>query len=385
MLELDRLKGAKGASKVRPALWLCCFVVIIFIVWAAFAKIDEVTRGDGRIIPSSRLQLIQSLEGGIIDKLLVHEGEMVEAGQPLIELDKTRFFSAYREGESQSSSLRASIARLEAEVQNHSQVTFPEDQLIDSKDIAVETSFFEARREKKQQTIASLRHKMSLVRDELKIIRPLVADGAVSQMEQLRLDKEVEDLNGQIVGTNKGYMQDAYAELTQKKAELNALTEKLVQKKDQLLRTVIKSPVRGMVNDILVTTKGGIVQPGEAIMKVLPIDEQLVIEAKIKPKDIAFLAPGMPAKIKITAYDYTIYGDLEGEVVQISPDTIEEETAQGKEFYYQILVHTTKNYLEKEGVMLPIRPGMIAQVDILGGKRTILNYILNPLLKARLN
>lgn len=385
MLELDRLKGAKGTSKVRPALWLCCFVVIIFIVWAGFAEIDEVTRGEGRIIPSSRLQLIQSLEGGIIDKLLVQEGEMVEAGQALIELDKTRFFSAYMEGKSQASSLRASIARLEAEVKSNRKISFPEDDAIDSKDIAVETSFFKARREKKRQRIASLKSKMSIVKDELKIIRPLVAEGAVSQMEQLRLEKEIEDLNGQIVQTNNGYMQDAYTELTQKKAELNALTEMLVQKKDQLRRTVITSPVKGMVNDILVTTKGGIVQPGEPIMKVLPIDEQLVIEAKIKPKDIAFLAPGMPARVKVTAYDYTIYGDLKGEVVQISPDTIEEDTTQGKEFYYQILVHTTKNYLEKENVMLPIRPGMIAQVDILGGKRTILNYILNPLLKAKLH
>ena len=140
-----------------------------------------------------------------------------------------------------------------------------------------------------------------------------------------------------------------------------------------------------MVNDILVTTKGGIVQPGEAIMKVLPIDEQLVIEAKIKPKDIAFLAPGMIARVKITAYNYTIYGDLEGEVIQISSDTIEEDTAQGKEFYYKVIIHTDKNYLEKGERMLPIRPGMIAQVDILGAKRTVLNYILNPLLKAKLN
>nr|WP_320134688.1 HlyD family efflux transporter periplasmic adaptor subunit [uncultured Amphritea sp.] len=385
MFERDRLKSTGFASRVRPALWVCCFVVIIFIVWAGFAEIDEVTRGEGRIIPSSRLQLIQSLEGGIIETLLVHEGEMVEAGQALIELDKTRFFSAYMEGKSQSSSLRASIARLDAEVKNNSKISFPDDDSIDSKDIAVETSFFDARKEKKQQTISSLRSKMSIVRNELKIIRPLVEEGAVSQMEQLRLEKEIEDLNGQIVQTNNGYMQDAYTELTQKKAELNALTEMLVQKKDQLRRTVITSPVKGMVNDILVTTKGGIVQPGEPIMKVLPIDEQLVIEAKIKPKDIAFLAPGMQAQVKVTAYDYTIYGDLKGEVMQISPDTIEEDTAQGKEFYYQILVHTTKNYLEKDNVMLPIRPGMIAQVDILGGKRTILNYILNPLLKAKLH
>jgi len=369
----------------RPALWMTSLVVIIFIVWTSFAEIDEVTRGEGKVIPSNKLQLIQSLEGGIVEKLLVKEGDMVEAGQALVELDKTRFLAAYMEGESQTSSLMASIARLESEVNDQDTITFPEGLSITEKDISVESSLFKARREKKQQIILSFKNKIDIVKKELKIIKPLVAGKAVSQMEELRLEKEMAGLQGQIVETNNSYMQDAYTELTQKKADLNALSELLVQKKDQLQRTEIRSPVKGMVNDILVTTKGGIVQPGEPIMKVLPIDEQLVFETKIKPKDIAFLAPGMKARVKVSAYNYTIYGDLEGEVTQISSDTIEEDTNKGKEFYYKVIIRTDKNYIVKGDKKLPIRPGMVAQIDILGGKRTILNYILNPLLKAKLN
>lgn len=369
----------------RPALWLCALTVAIFIGWAAFAEIDEVTRGEGKVIPSSRLQKIQSLEGGIVEELLVSEGQLVEQGDPLLRLDKTRFLAAFREGETQASSLLASITRLEAEVRESDSLTFPKELKIDEKDRLFEQALFASRQTNKQEKIAGLKRRMRIVDDQLDILRPMVAAESVSQMELLRLEKELEDLKGQIIEVSNNYMQDAYTELTQKKAELNALNESLVQRQDQLARTEIISPVKGMVNDILVTTRGGVVQPGEPIMYVLPIDEQLLIEAKIAPEDIAFLAPGMSAKVKITAYDFSIYGDLEGEVIQISPDTIEEETAQGKAYFYQILIATEGNHLVKDGKSYPIRPGMIAQVDILGGKRTVLNYLLNPLLKAKLN
>lgn len=369
----------------RPALWLCALIVAIFIVWAAFAEIDEVTRGEGKVIPSSRLQNIQSLEGGIVEELLVSEGQLVEQGDVLLRLDRTRFLAAFREGETQASSLLATITRLEAEVRDSPTLTFPSELKIDEQDRVFEQALFATRRNNKQEKIAGLERRMRIVDDQLTLLRPMVAAEAVSKMELLRLEKEREDLKGQVIEVSNNYMQDAYTELTQKKAELNALNESLVQRQDQLARTEITSPVKGMVNDILVTTRGGVVQSGEPIMYVLPIDEQLLIEAKIAPEDIAFLAPGMPAKVKITAYDFSIYGDLEGEVIQISPDTIEEETAQGKAYFYQILIATEGNHLVKDGKRYPIRPGMIAQVDVLGGKRTVLNYLLNPLLKAKLN
>ncbi|WP_105258854.1 MULTISPECIES: HlyD family efflux transporter periplasmic adaptor subunit [unclassified Pseudoalteromonas] len=369
----------------RPALWLCILIVAIFIGWAAFAEIDEVTRGEGKVIPSSRLQTIQSLEGGIVEELLVSEGQLVEQGDPLLRLDRTRFLAAFREGESQASSLLASITRLEAEVRDSATLTFPNELKIDEEDRIFEQALFASRRTNKQEKVVGLQRRMHIVEEQLGILRPMVASESVSQMELLRLEKELEDLKGQIIEVSNNYMQDAYTELTQKKAELNALNESLVQRQDQLTRTQITSPVKGMVNDILVTTRGGVVQPGEPIMYVLPIDEQLLIEAKIAPEDIAFLAPGMSAKVKITAYDFSIYGDLEGEVIQISPDTIEEETAQGKAYFYQILITTEGNQLVKGDKSYPIRPGMIAQVDVLGGKRTVLSYLLNPLLKAKLN
>jgi len=368
----------------KPGLWLSIITVILFVVWASFAEIDEVTRGEGRIIPSSRLQMIQSLEGGIIESLLVDEGDMVEAGQVLVSLDQTRFYAAYMEGLSQSVALKAAIARLDSEVKDQNTITFPDGFDLETPEVKSEIALFKARRDRKQQTIASLQREIDISNKEYSVLKPLVKRKAVSKMELLRVDKTIEELKGKVASVNNSYMQDAYTELTEKKGYLNALMETLVQKEDQLKRTQIVSPVRGQINDILVTTRGGVIQPGEPIMKVLPVDDQLLIEARIKPKDVAFLAPGMKAKVKITAYDYTIYGDLEGTLEQISADTFEEDTAQGKEYYYQVLIHTDKNYLERNGEKLPIRPGMITQVDILGAKRTVLSYLLKPLIKASL-
>ena len=387
-LRLLRLLGDAQESVshpwIRPGLWVSALTVLIFVVWASWAEIDEVTRGEGRVIPYSRLQKIQSLEGGILDELLVKEGDMVEAGQALVSLDQTRFYAAYMEGQSKARTLRAAIARLEAEVKDKSSIDFPDSLPLDGPEVSSERSLFEARRSKKEQAISSLQEEVELTSEELRLIEPLVATNAVSEVEALRLKQEIATLKGRIAEIENGFIQEAYTELTAKKAELASLEQTLLQKEDQLRRTKLVSPVKGMVNNILVTTRGGVVQPGEAIMEVLPIEDQLLVQTKIKPEDVAFIAPGMPAKVKITAYDYTIYGDLAGTVVQISADTIEEETVRGKEYFYQVLVRTEKNYLEKHDEMLPIRPGMIAEVDILGGKRKIMSYILKPLLKARL-
>ena len=369
---------------IHYGLWLSALTVIIFLVWASIAEIDEVVRGEGRIVPSSRLQMIQSLEGGIIDELLVREGDMVKVGQVLVSLDNTRFYAAYMEGLSQSDVLTAAIARLEAEVKEDHSITFPDSFNIDSPEAKSETALFNARRDRKQQRIISLKQEIEIANKQLRVLRPLVKRRAVSQMETLKLDQMVEELKGRVLEVQNSYMQDAYTELSEKKGLLSALNQTLVQKQDQLNRTKILSPVKGQVNDILITTQGGVIQPGEPIMKVLPLEDRLLVETKIKPQDVAFLAPGMKARIKITAYDYTIYGDLEGVVEQISPDTFEEDTAQGKEYYYQVLVHTDKNFLERHGEKLPIRPGMITQVDVLGSKRTIMSYMLKPLIKAKL-
>lgn len=369
---------------VRPGLWFSAFCVLVFVVWASLAEVDETVRGEGRVIPFSRLQKIQSLEGGILDEILVAAGDQVEAGQPLVRLNHTRFYSAYMEGKSKAGSLRASIARLEAEVKGLKTMAFPASVDPNSSDAKTEQALFSARRDRKREAIESIQEEISIAREQLVLIEPLVQQKAVSEVEALRLRQDIAKLKGRVAEINTAYLQEAYTELTAKKAELAALEQSLLQSKDQLRRTELISPVKGMVNNILVTTRGGVVQPGEAIMEVLPTDEQLLVEAKVKPKDVAFLVPGMRAKVKFTAYDYTIYGDLTGTLEQISADTIEEDTTRGKEYFYQIQVRTERNYLQHNGKHLPIRPGMIAEVDVLGGKRTVMSYLLKPLIKARL-
>lgn len=369
---------------IRIGLWFSLICVAVFVFWACWAEIDVITRGEGRVVPFSRIQKIQSLEGGIVEKIHVNEGDIVEADQVLVSLDQTRFYAAYMEGQSQASSLRAAIARLDAEVAGRNSISFPNRIDTHSQEAVTEKALFKARRDKKNEAIASLNEEISIAREQLKLIEPLVARKAVSEVEALRLRKDIANLKGRVVEVENAYKQEAYTELTIKKAELSALEQSQLQREDQLKRTELVSPVKGMVNNILLTTRGGVVQPGEAILEVLPIEDQLLIEARVKPEDVAFLAPGMQAKVKITAYDYTIYGDMTGALEQISADTIEEDTARGKEYFYQVYVRTEQNFLEHHDDKLPIRPGMVAKVDIVGGKRTVMSYLLKPLLKAKL-
>lgn len=369
----------------RPILWVSLFGIVAFVAWAAWAELDLITRGEGRIVPYSRNQTIQSLEGGILEQLMVAEGDLVEAGQLLVKLDNTRFQSAYMETRSQAEALAATIARLEAETLGREQIEFPPDIDNDSRLASSERALFKARRDKYQEAVRTLQNELALARRQLRLIEPLVRTRAVSEMEALRLGKEIAALDGKRGEIGNTYFQDAYAELSAKKGELNALEQTLRQRQDQLRRTQVLSPVKGRVNDILITTRGGVIQPGEPIMDIIPIEGHLLVEAKVKPRDVAFLVPGMPARVKITAYDYTVFGDLSGNLEQISADTLEEDTPRGKEAFYKILVRTDTSYLERNGEILPIKPGMVAEVDIQSGKRTVLNYLLRPLLKARLN
>lgn len=368
----------------RPILWACVATVVVFVIWAAFAKVDEVARGEGKVVPSSRVQIIQSLEGGILEELLVRKGQVVEAGQPLAVLDDTRFITAAQETASQVKALTAAIARLEAEVLGKDGILFPASIGADDPVIASEGALFNARRENLVATLAALQAETNYARRQLALVTPLVQRGVVSEVEGLKLGKDVAALEGRQTEVRNTYMQEAYAELANKKAELAAQSEILNQRRDQLERTRLIAPVRARVNDILVTTRGGVIQPGEPIMQLTPLDDQLLVEAKLQPRDVAFIREGMVANVKITAYDYTIYGGLTGRVEQISEDTLEEDTPRGKVAYYSVLIRTDRTYLEKNGERLPIRPGMVAQVDIQSGRRSVLSYLLKPLLKARL-
>ena len=368
----------------RPLLWTLLGGLLLFVAWAAWAELDEVTRGDGRVVPFSRIQKIQSLEGGILDRLLVKEGDRVEVGQPLVRLDDTHFLTNFQESANQASVLRAAIARLDAEVLGKERIDFPPGIEVDGALARSERELFASRRAKLQEGTQAVQKQIHLAQRQLDLVRPLVEKRAVSQMEALKLSQDIATLNGKLTELKSSYFQEAYTERADKKAQLAQVEPIVQQRQDQLRRTEILSPVRGRVNTILINTRGGVIQPGEPIMEVIPVEERLLVEARIKPRDVAFLVPGMPAKVKITAYDYTLYGDLKGTLEQIGADTIEEDTVHGKESYYQVLIRTDGSQLKRGDDVLPIIPGMVAEVDILSGKRSVLNYLLRPLIKARL-
>lgn len=378
-------QDGEAHAAARPILWVCVALIVIFVVWAAWATVDEVARGEGRVVPSSRVQIIQSLEGGILQDLMVKQGDIVQAGQPLAQLDSNRFRSSAMESSTQVTALTAAIARLEAEVLGKTSIDFPSSIPANDPVIASERSLFQARRHNLNATVQALVDESAYARRQLAMVQPLAARGVVSEVEALRLGKDIAALSGRQTEVRNTYMQDAYTELASKKAELAAQAQIFNQRQDQLNRTRLTAPVRARVNEVLITTRGGVVQPGEAIMQLTPIDDKLLVEARILPRDVAFIRPGMPARVKITAYDYTVYGDLPATVEQISEDTIEEDTPRGKVAYYNVLVRTDRAYLKRGGETLPIRPGMVAEVDVRSGRRSVLSYLLRPLLKARLS
>ncbi|UBU47551.1 HlyD family efflux transporter periplasmic adaptor subunit [Cobetia amphilecti] len=368
----------------RPLLWASFLVIALFIAWSSWAEVNEVARGEAKVIPSSRQQTIQSLEGGILDQMMVSEGEIVGAGQLLAAIDETRFRSAYMESLSQAQALRATIARLEAEVLDKSSIEFPAEVRDNEALTVTERELFTARRKKRDSALNAVSKEISAAQRQLAVIRPLVKRRAVGEMEMLKLDREIAELKGRQAEIRNTYLQDAYAELADKKSELAALEETSVQRRDQLDRTRLLSPVRGVVNNIAITTRGGVIPPGEEIMQITPLEDTLVFETRIRPQDVAFIAPGMPATIRISAYDYAVYGTLEGKVERISSDTLEEETPRGEESYYRVLVSSETAALEHNGETLPIKPGMIATVDIETGERSVLSYLLRPFTRLEL-
>lgn len=365
----------------RRLVQIVAAVVVGAILWAGFAQIDEITRGDGRVIPLRRMQTVASLEGGILAELLVREGDIVASGQTVARLDPTRSESAFLAAQSEITTLEAEVARLEAEVLEKPELDFGASP-TDTE--ATELRLFNARRTRLEASLSALEAERDAIQQQFDITSPLAAGGSVSRIDVLKLQQQSAELEGKISETRNGYVQDAYKDLAERRAKLGALRQEIVQKRDEFARTEVQSPVEGRINNIEVTTLGGVIQPGEPIMQITPIDDQLLIETKVLPRDVAFIAPGMPASVKITAYDFSIYGDLRGTVTQISEDTVEEETAKGPQDFYRVMVQTDRSFLERYGQTYAIRPGMVAQVDIEGGKRSILSYLTRPLLRARL-
>nr|WP_234427123.1 HlyD family type I secretion periplasmic adaptor subunit [Kosakonia radicincitans] len=408
---------------MRITLWAIFAFFICMFFWSALADIDEVARGEGRAIPSARLQKIQNLEGGIVAQVYVRDGDIVNAGAPLIRLDDTRFRSNAEETGADRLALRARVERLTAQTNGDTTLTLSADIVKDAPDIAKgEMELFTSINNRVNSAIAGLneqlvqkkqelldmqakagqyRKSLQLLQQEISLSVPLISKGAISRVEVLRLQRTevetrgqldtttvaipgavaaVKEIESKIKETLDNTRSDALTQLNQARTDLSKAeaTNKAIE--DRVNRTMVVSPVRGIVQQVMVNTIGGVIQPGNDMVEIVPLDDTLLIEAKIRPQDIAFIHPGQEAMVKFSAYDYTIYGGLHAKLVQISPDTVTDKDGNS---FYVIRLRTDKNHLGTDDKPLLIIPGMVASVDIITGKRTILQYLLKPLLRAR--
>jgi len=371
------------ATRSSRVIWLVAVFLAVFFLWARFFEIDEVSSGGGKVIPSSREQLIQSLEGGILSELNVREGQVVEKGAVLAQLDPTRGESSVEETAARYRAALAASARLQAEVAGRSTIAFP-DELSDWPElIAGETALFHSRRAGLDETVRGLTQALTLANRELGITQSLIATGAASNIEVIRLQRQVADLQLKLGEARSQYMVRGREDLAKAEADVKSLQSVVRGREDMLERTTLVAPVRGIVKSLDVTTIGGVIAPGGPVMTLVPIGDQLLVETRISPRDIAFIHPGQRAQVKITAYDYSIYGGLEGKVETIAPDTLRDEI-KPEIVYYRVLVRTEADVLiDKAGRRLPITPGMVTTADIRTGRKTIWDYLTKPLNKTR--
>ncbi|MEN3978054.1 HlyD family type I secretion periplasmic adaptor subunit [Acinetobacter sp. CWB-B33] len=381
-------RSAKAAFQEPPlpkaslVIWIICLGLVIILVWAWLFKLEEVSTGTGKVVPSSKEQIIQSLDGGILTTLNVKEGQIVEQGQVLAQLDPTRFESNVGETESLLMASKATAARLRAEVSG-TPISFPAEVAKESKLVNEETALYQSRRANLEESLSGLKQALFLVEQELSMTQPLVAKGAASEVEVLRLKRQANELRNQMNDVQNQYYVKAREELAKANTDIETQQQVVRGKTDTLSRTVFKSPVRGVVKEIDVMTLGGVVPQNGKLMTIVPLDEQLLVEARISPRDIAFIHPEQEALVKITAYDYSIYGGLKGKVTIISPDTLRDEVKQDQ-FYYRAYIRTDSDKLvNKTGKNFAITPGMVATVDIRTGEKTVLDYLIKPFNKAK--
>jgi multidrug efflux pump subunit AcrA (membrane-fusion protein) len=372
----------RDARPLTLAVLYCTAIFLVIAVgWASWATLDEVVVGTGKVIPSSQIQVIQNLEGGILAELTVAEGQVVNKDQVLLRIDDTRFTSSYREAQVKRLALLASIARLTAETQG-TPLSFPREVVKASPHLVrSETALYQSRRRAVNETVAGLKRSYELASRELKMSESLVPMGAISEVEILRLRRQVNELQTNIDERTNRYRAEAGEELAKNASELATLDESTVAMEDRVKRTVVRSPVRGIVKKLNFTTPGAVLQPGAPIMEIVPLEDTLLVEAQVRPDDIAFIHPGQAATVKLTAYDFSIYGGLKGNVELVSADSMLDDKKGVT--YYKVLARTQSATLDFHGKALPIIPGMTAQVDILTGRKTVLDYLLKPVLKTR--
>jgi len=363
-------------------LWLIVAILIIFFLWASLSKIDQITRALGQVIASTRTQIIQSSDGGVIEEMLVKEGDLVKKGQLLARLDKTKVEAAFLETRARCVALSAAQARLNAEIFG-GEPKFPKDIKNYPQFKENQLMLLRKRRVAINEDISSLEKMLTLAKKELNLSTPLLKTGDVSMGDVIKLQRQAADLEAQISNKRNKYLQDLQAELSKVSEDLASAQQSLAQRQDQLDHIELKSPANGVVKNVRITTLGGVIKASEEVMQIVPIEDNLVIEAKIKPSDVAFLKIGLPVNVKIDSYDYTIYGSLKGKLTYISPDTLSEDLKQGEQAYYRIQVQTEgRRFSNRPSQNLEIQPGMTATVEVRTGENTILNYLIKPLIKT---
>ncbi len=415
-LENQQARGARGL------LWVSLLTVVILLVWASLAPIDEVVRGEGKVVPSRQVQVVQSLDGGIVEEILIRPGQAVEAGQVLLRIDPTRFSSSLGENRAERLSLMAKAARLEA-LASGEPFSAPEEVLTQKPELAeMERNLYQSRTDEINAAVRAAKEQLNQRRQELReteanrdqaaascgltsrelqVTQPLLKSGAVSEVDLLRLRRDVarycgeqkaaaaqidrihaaiEEAQSKISEVELTPRNQAAVELSETRGKLSSLTAGQLALADKVRLADVRSPVRGTIKSLLANTVGGVVQPGKDILDIVPTDDTLLLEVRIHPRDIGFLHPDQKAEVKFTAYDFSIYGGLQGVVETIGADTVTDE--KGNSFYV-VKVRTDRAYVGDD--KRPIIPGMVAEVHILTGKRTIMQYLLKPVLRAKSN
>jgi membrane fusion protein, adhesin transport system len=368
-------------------------MIVVGLIWAHFAILEEVTRGNGRVVPSRSTQFVQSLEGGIVNEILIREGEIVQQNQALMRINDVKFASELGEVRERRGAMAARVARLEAETQGRSTVSFPDD--LAPENTAPELLVFEARARRLSQDLDVLRAQalrltetLEILTKEVNLTRNLYKQKVVPEIEMLRLERQSSEMRGQLAETRAkiehataAFRSQSEEDLAKSRGDLAVLDETIKSAKDRVRRTELRAPVYGIVNRLNVTTVGSVVQPAANVMEIVPLDDTLLVEGRIRPQDIGFIRPNQDAVVKLTAYDPSVYGSLKGKVERISADAIvdEKERAQEKgETFFRVMIRTDKNYLGSAEKQLPIIPGMVTTVEILTGEKSVLDYLLKP-------
>jgi membrane fusion protein, adhesin transport system len=376
------MKNSHTMPAGRLVIWGCALTIAGFLIWANWAELDQITRANGQVIASSRNQVIQAPDGGVLAALPVKEGAMVKRGELLARFDKTRTEAGYLESAAKAAALKASVARLNAEIFG-GLPKFPAELNTYTELRTTQLALFKKRQSAVNEEIDALEQSRTLIKAELDMNLPLMKTGDVSRAEILKLQRQAAEIQGQITNRRNKYLQDSQTDLAKAQEDLAGALQILAQRKEQLDYTEMRSPMDGIVRNVRITTLGGVAKPGEEVMQIVPLNDDMIIEAKVKPADIAFIRPGLPASVKLDAYDYTLYGSLKGEVIYISADTLNEETKANEQPYYRVQIKTRANNLvSRNNERIDIQPGMTATVEIRTGSNSVLRYLTKPITKT---